>query len=292
MIAAAQTIVTNTIICGLCGGAGHITSDCKVKRDQLANGSSDNSNDASDHVATWHEREKMDSEYHSLMAELGQGEASKLSGPGKCIISRNGGPATTATLAIETGSSPTSSEPPTKVIDMTNLSKAKPPSLMSMNAPYPGADAAGQPPQYQSSHHQLQQQQTASAQYPYYPGMPYMHPMQMWPGQPMYPGYGWPPMPPGMAAPPPPPPPPPPPSSWEKEVIGLDWIKKNQQKKLNYMFALFFFCRINVNLVFSSCLFWLIHFLVWYAVYYIHILLFNNFVKNKLNEKTKGILTC
>ena len=28
----AKTIVTNTIICSLCGSAGHITSDCKMKK--------------------------------------------------------------------------------------------------------------------------------------------------------------------------------------------------------------------------------------------------------------------
>ena len=31
IISQAQTIVTNTIICGICGGAGHITGDCKLK---------------------------------------------------------------------------------------------------------------------------------------------------------------------------------------------------------------------------------------------------------------------
>lgn len=46
----AQTIVTNTIICSVCGGAGHITSDCKLK------------NSAEKPEVTWQDREKMDNE--------------------------------------------------------------------------------------------------------------------------------------------------------------------------------------------------------------------------------------
>ena len=54
LINQAQTIVTNTIICALCGGAGHITSDCKVKT---------SGTDASgERLPTWAEREKMDTE--------------------------------------------------------------------------------------------------------------------------------------------------------------------------------------------------------------------------------------
>lgn len=34
-IAEAQTIATNTIVCSACGGAGHLASDCKAKRDNL-----------------------------------------------------------------------------------------------------------------------------------------------------------------------------------------------------------------------------------------------------------------
>lgn len=34
-IAEAQTIATNTIVCSSCGGAGHLASDCKAKRDNL-----------------------------------------------------------------------------------------------------------------------------------------------------------------------------------------------------------------------------------------------------------------
>lgn len=62
-IAEAQTIVTNTIICSICGGAGHIPSDCIVdKRAIKLSLPSDNSAK---------EKAKMDSEYSALMEELG-----------------------------------------------------------------------------------------------------------------------------------------------------------------------------------------------------------------------------
>lgn len=61
----AQTIVTNTIICSNCGGAGHLSKDCKQSRpgDTFRNMMQDNTTD----------KAKMDSEYMSLMAELGEG---------------------------------------------------------------------------------------------------------------------------------------------------------------------------------------------------------------------------
>lgn len=60
----AQTIVTNTIICSNCGGAGHLSKDCKQSRpgDTFRNMMQENTDKA-----------KMDSEYLSLMAELGEG---------------------------------------------------------------------------------------------------------------------------------------------------------------------------------------------------------------------------
>ncbi|OAF71866.1 Branchpoint-bridging protein [Intoshia linei] len=54
----AQNIVTNQIFCTKCGGAGHLSSDCLVV----------NTEDAKNPV----EKAQMDSEYMSLMAELGQ----------------------------------------------------------------------------------------------------------------------------------------------------------------------------------------------------------------------------
>lgn len=31
-MAEAETIVTNTIVCSVCGGAGHVSSDCKFRK--------------------------------------------------------------------------------------------------------------------------------------------------------------------------------------------------------------------------------------------------------------------
>uniref|UniRef100_A0A0B7A886 Branchpoint-bridging protein n=1 Tax=Arion vulgaris TaxID=1028688 RepID=A0A0B7A886_9EUPU len=64
-IAECQTIVTNTIMCTVCGGAGHIAQDCKQKRPGDTFRVQQMQNPA--------ERAKMDSEYMSLMAELGEG---------------------------------------------------------------------------------------------------------------------------------------------------------------------------------------------------------------------------
>ncbi|KAK6169038.1 hypothetical protein SNE40_020166 [Patella caerulea] len=69
---AAQNIITNTILCSLCGGTGHIAQDCKQKRPgdtfrgmtQLP-------------VTSLADKAKMDSEYMSLMAELGEGPPPK-----------------------------------------------------------------------------------------------------------------------------------------------------------------------------------------------------------------------
>ncbi|KAH3863263.1 splicing factor 1-like [Dreissena polymorpha] len=61
----AQTILTNTIICTNCGGAGHLGKDCKQARpgDTYRNMQMETPSD----------KAKMDSEYMSLMAELGEG---------------------------------------------------------------------------------------------------------------------------------------------------------------------------------------------------------------------------
>jgi splicing factor 1 len=50
VIEESKTIITNTIICSVCGGAGHISSDCKLK--YLT----------AEKPLTWQEREKMDTE--------------------------------------------------------------------------------------------------------------------------------------------------------------------------------------------------------------------------------------
>ncbi|KAJ8318389.1 hypothetical protein KUTeg_003480 [Tegillarca granosa] len=70
----AQTIITNTIICTVCGGTGHIAQDCKAKRpgDTLRG-----LQPVVQPPQTQADKAKMDSEYMSLMAELGEGPPPK-----------------------------------------------------------------------------------------------------------------------------------------------------------------------------------------------------------------------
>lgn len=68
-MAQANTIVTNNIVCTMCGGAGHIAQDCKERRPgetlrQFESGQVP--------MPTPADKAKMDSEYMSLMAELGE----------------------------------------------------------------------------------------------------------------------------------------------------------------------------------------------------------------------------
>ncbi|CAL8075313.1 unnamed protein product [Calicophoron daubneyi] len=67
-MAEAQTIATNKIQCGICGGAGHLSQDCKANLSALGYMDQLNANPS--------ERAKMDSEYSALMAELGVGGGS------------------------------------------------------------------------------------------------------------------------------------------------------------------------------------------------------------------------
>ncbi|VEL26290.1 unnamed protein product [Protopolystoma xenopodis] len=67
-MAEAQNIATNKIQCTICGGFGHIASDCRF--DPTTQPEIMNSNPL--------ERAKMDSEYSALMAELGVGGARPL----------------------------------------------------------------------------------------------------------------------------------------------------------------------------------------------------------------------
>ena len=76
-IAEAETIITNQIICTKCGAAGHIARDCVQKTPaELAQSQMVASKglDAlpANTIVGRQDRAKMDSEYMSLMAELGQ----------------------------------------------------------------------------------------------------------------------------------------------------------------------------------------------------------------------------
>ncbi|OON22192.1 KH domain protein [Opisthorchis viverrini] len=79
-MAEAQSIATNKIQCGICGGAGHLSTDCKVNLSGMAYTDQLNTNPS--------ERAKMDSEYSALMAELGVGAGSMLPGMGRGLRSQ------------------------------------------------------------------------------------------------------------------------------------------------------------------------------------------------------------
>ncbi|XP_067945526.1 splicing factor 1-like isoform X2 [Watersipora subatra] len=76
-IAEAETIITNQIICNKCGAAGHIARDCVqrppaelTQSQMVASGGVDSL--PANTIVGRQDRAKMDSEYMSLMAELGQ----------------------------------------------------------------------------------------------------------------------------------------------------------------------------------------------------------------------------
>ncbi|KAF6020047.1 SF1 [Bugula neritina] len=76
-IAEAETIITNQIICSKCGAAGHIARDCVQKTPaELAQSQMVATKGMGDlptnTIVGRQDRAKMDSEYMSLMAELGQ----------------------------------------------------------------------------------------------------------------------------------------------------------------------------------------------------------------------------
>uniref|UniRef100_A0A095AW20 Branchpoint-bridging protein n=1 Tax=Schistosoma haematobium TaxID=6185 RepID=A0A095AW20_SCHHA len=76
-MAEAQSIATNKIQCGICGGAGHLSTDCKALLGGQAYLDQLNANPG--------ERAKMDSEYTALMAELGVGGSQGLP-PGMVLV--------------------------------------------------------------------------------------------------------------------------------------------------------------------------------------------------------------
>ena len=76
-IAEAEIIITNQIICTKCGAAGHIAKDCvqrapaEIAQQQMVAGIKSGDLPVNTIVGR-QDRAKMDSEYMSLMAELGQ----------------------------------------------------------------------------------------------------------------------------------------------------------------------------------------------------------------------------
>ena len=60
--------MTNNIVCSSCGGAGHIARDCRSKRPGMGGPAA-----AGMGMGPANDKAKIDEEYMSLMAELGEG---------------------------------------------------------------------------------------------------------------------------------------------------------------------------------------------------------------------------
>ncbi|CAG9818159.1 unnamed protein product [Phaedon cochleariae] len=199
--------VTNSIVCSSCGAAGHIARDCRSKRPGLGGP-----------PPPLGDRAKIDEEYLSLMAELGEGP------PPGCPGERqgNGGHPRKATgfnifdgqMAPRPLMAPPMAGPPMPLMGMPTLPwAAGPPSMPWPPAP-PGL-MPPPPPPGASSPPQVMPPPWANQPPP--PGASASTPPAPWGGMPPFP---WPP---GNCPPPPPPgidvsslltsPPPPPPSS-------------------------------------------------------------------------------
>ncbi|XP_053575960.1 splicing factor 1 isoform X2 [Bombina bombina] len=180
--------ITNTTLCTKCGGAGHIASDCKFNSMTVRAGEPQSAQD----------KARMDKEYLSLMAELGEAPVPTSMGT-SCVPSHN---------TIQSAPRPTGlagSQPPLALLPSP---QTRPP-WMSSDRPFPslhGAphsfphhmSGAGSLPPMQhnpSGHHHWMQHHPGS----HAPMAGLLHsPMGLLPPPP--------PPPPGVPAPPPPPP--------------------------------------------------------------------------------------
>ncbi len=68
--------MTNTVICSNCGGTGHIAKDCRTQRSYGGEGGEEDGGSGN----------KIDEEYMSLMAELGEGPSPKAENQGKAAL--------------------------------------------------------------------------------------------------------------------------------------------------------------------------------------------------------------
>ena len=209
--------VTNNVTCNNCGGVGHISRDCKERRGS--------------NPLTGANAQKIDEEYMSLMAELGEGpppnssnKSSSSTGTYQVLAPRNLDPPRALLPAPSSSSS------------ASNSSSSHSSSLLPDSSSGSSSSVGGNASSVSNSHSSVAMTSTAAAGDPYsgyaswtgygmtgdastsYPSVygqnASWYPTSMW-GQQAVP----PPPPPGSgntwypAAPPPPPPPPPPPSN-------------------------------------------------------------------------------
>ncbi|XP_007462106.1 PREDICTED: splicing factor 1 isoform X3 [Lipotes vexillifer] len=114
--------ITNTTVCTKCGGAGHIASDCKFQRPGDPQSAQD--------------KARMDKEYLSLMAELGEA-------PVPASVGSTSGPATTPLASAPRPAAPASNPPPPSLMSTT---QSRPPwmnSGPSESRPYHGMHGGG-----------------------------------------------------------------------------------------------------------------------------------------------------
>ncbi|XP_030689590.1 splicing factor 1 isoform X11 [Globicephala melas] len=114
--------ITNTTVCTKCGGAGHIASDCKFQRPGDPQSAQD--------------KARMDKEYLSLMAELGEA-------PVPASVGSTSGPATTPLASAPRPAAPASNPPPPSLM---STAQSRPPwmnSGPSESRPYHGMHGGG-----------------------------------------------------------------------------------------------------------------------------------------------------
>ncbi|KAM9220856.1 splicing factor 1 isoform 14-T14 [Dugong dugon] len=114
--------ITNTTVCTKCGGAGHIASDCKFQRPGDPQSAQD--------------KARMDKEYLSLMAELGEA-------PVPASVGSTSGPSATPLASAPRPAAPASNPPPPSLMSTT---QSRPPwmnSGPSESRPYHGMHGGG-----------------------------------------------------------------------------------------------------------------------------------------------------
>nr|KAF6438991.1 splicing factor 1 [Molossus molossus] len=114
--------ITNTTVCTKCGGAGHIASDCKFQRPGDPQSAQD--------------KARMDKEYLSLMAELGEA-------PVPASVGSSSGPASTPLASAPRPAAPANNPPPPSLMSTT---QSRPPwmnSGPSESRPYHGMHGGG-----------------------------------------------------------------------------------------------------------------------------------------------------
>ncbi|WAQ96888.1 SF01-like protein [Mya arenaria] len=190
----AQSIVTNTIICTNCGGAGHLGKDCKQSRPGDTYRSMIQQESSTD-------KAKMDSEYMSLMAELGEGPPPPKQNTGSHYrqqmpqsqphISRFNQPPPNPMGGFN-NFPPTNRGPPPSLLSLNNT---RPPQNMyqqpqqtyqhqNMQGIHPPGQMQGPPPMQQQMGHQGQFQPHSSVPQPVAPPVQPQHGMPMGgPGQ-------------------------------------------------------------------------------------------------------------